>query len=241
MSFDYLRQLYQEKMDQNFHRPGVKMIEYRHFFDNIPFLVCQKYNLRLDKNIHIRGYIIGFSANKLPRKLSAHIFSRMSSNHVGPNEEYLSIYTSNMRNVHVGAWRTSTQILDWERVGVGGLEAWHDWLPPGHKWTEVDRARNVPHCAAGYCRHRSYHCLAPSRLPSSVGRQLKRANLWIQNIVWVCASQFVQTQNWFEDITLVYCCQQIPLCCPNRKCLNKHLQSFIFSGESYPRRDISHK
>ena len=81
------------------------------------------------------------------------------------------------------------------------LEAWRLGMTgypldtSGQKWTEVDRARNVPHCAAGYCRHRSYHCLAPSRLPSSVGRQLKRANLWIQNIVWVCASQFVQTQN----------------------------------------------
>ena len=144
MSFDYLRQIYQEKMDQNFHRPGVKMIEYRHFFDNIPFLVCQKYNLHLDKNIHIRGYIIGFAANKLPRKLSAHIFSRMSSNHVGPNEEYQSIYTSNMY-VQCACWWVAHLDTD------SGLREGWSWRPGGlawlaTPWTQVDRSGQSPEC-----------------------------------------------------------------------------------------------
>ena len=63
-------------------------------------------------------------------------------------------------------WCSPTQILEGERVGVGGLEALDDWLPPGHKWTEVDTARNVPHCPRGHCRHRSYH--SASRSPLSV-------------------------------------------------------------------------
>ena len=38
--------------------------------------------------------------------------------------------------------------------------------------------------------------IASRQLPSSVGvTSLKLANLWIENIVWVCASQFVPTQN----------------------------------------------
>ena len=84
----------------------------------------------------------------------------------------------------------------WKERGLE-LEAWRLWMTgcpldtSGQKWTEPGMSPIVREAIVATAA-----TIASRQLPSSVGvTSLKLANLWIENIVWVCARQFVPIQN----------------------------------------------
>ena len=109
----------------------------------------------------------------------------------------------------------------------GGREGW-SWRPGGFgwlaaPWTQVDRSGQSPECPPLSARP-----LSPPQPPPP--RSLCRPSVWNGPICGSGtlsgsrASQFVQTQNWFEDISHAgYCCKHAA----------KTLQFFALAGRVF--------